>query len=108
MAVNKLRHATESPPLPTHLSQCDSCVMIWGVWTAVCLASPRRRIWRSFVEELPGGASWRSFLEELPGGASWRSVLVASFELLPSGDLEELPGGASWRSFLEELPGGAS
>ncbi len=32
----------ESQPLPTHLTQYDSCVMIWGVWTSVCLASPRR------------------------------------------------------------------
>lgn len=43
MSVNIGAH-TESQPLPTHLSQCDSCVMIWGVWTAVCLASPHRRV----------------------------------------------------------------
>lgn len=42
MSVNTAAH-TESQPLPTHLSQCDSCVMIWGAWTAVCLDLQRRR-----------------------------------------------------------------
>lgn len=34
----------ESRPLSTHLSQCDPCVMIWGVWTAVCLSLLHHRV----------------------------------------------------------------
>lgn len=34
----------KSRPHPTHLSQRESCVMISGVWTAVCLAVLRHRV----------------------------------------------------------------
>ena len=34
----------ETGPLLTHLSQCESCVMIWVVWMAVCLDLLRCRV----------------------------------------------------------------